>query len=220
MEAAVDRRRMANGEKRQALLDGRKAAIQAASTQGPISYVWAAHCVNEVKGANATVAEELGVPFAFLDIEDPRDFMATSSGALGMGLGMGLGAKCAAPDRTVITTVGDGSYMFGCPTAAHFVSQAENLPVLTMIMNNSQWFAVRRATVAMYPKGLASQANSLPIVDLSPSPDYHKIAEAFGGYGEKVDDPAKLKGAISRALEQVAQGRQATLNVVSRTRAG
>lgn len=219
-EAAVDRRRKLNGEKRQALLDARKAAIEAASTQSPISYVWAAHCLNEVKGANATVVEELGVPFPFLDVEDTRDFMATSSGALGMGLGMGLGAKCAAPDRTVITTVGDGSYMFGCPTAAHFVSQAENLPVLTMIMNNSQWFAVRRATVAMYPKGLASQANSLPIVDLSPSPDYHRIADAFGGYGEKVDDPAKLKGAIGRALEQVAQGRQATLNVVSRTRAG
>lgn len=219
-EAALDRRRKLNGEKRQALLDGRKAAIEAASTQSPISYVWAAHCLNEVKGANATVVEELGVPFAFLDVEDSRDFMATSSGALGMGLGMGLGVKCAAPDRTVITTVGDGSYMFGCPTAAHFVSQAENLPVLTMVMNNSQWFAVRRATVAMYPDGLASKANSLPIVDLSPSPDYHRIAEAFGGYGEKVDDPAKLKGAIGRALEQVAQGRQATLNVVSRTRAG
>lgn len=219
-EAAVDRRRKLNGERRQALLDSRKAAIAAASTQSPVSYVWAAHCLNEVKGANATVMEELGVPFPFLDVEDTRDFMATSSGALGMGLGMGLGAKCAAPDRTVITTVGDGSYMFGCPTAAHFVSQAENLPVLTMIMNNSQWFAVRRATVAMYPKGLAAQANSLPIVDLSPSPDYHRIADAFGGYGEKVDDPAKLKGAIGRALEQVAQGRQATLNVVSRTRAG
>jgi acetolactate synthase-1/2/3 large subunit len=92
--------------------------------------------------------------------------------------------------------------------------------VLTMVMNNSQWFAVRRATVSMYPDGLASKANSLPIVDLSPSPDYHKIAEAFGGYGEKVDDPAKLKGAISRALEHVAQGRQATLNVSVRTRAG
>ncbi|MFN3892921.1 MAG: thiamine pyrophosphate-requiring protein [Beijerinckiaceae bacterium] len=219
-EAAVDRRRKTNGDKRQALLDSRKAAIEAASTQSPISYIWAAHCLNEVKGANATVVEELGVPFPFLDVEDTRDFMATSSGALGMGLGMGLGAKCAAPDRTVITTVGDGSYMFGCPTAAHFVSQAENLPVLTMIMNNSQWFAVRRATVAMYPKGLAAQANSLPIVDLSPSPDYHRIADAFGGYGEKVDDPAKLKGAIGRALEQVAQGRQATLNVVARTRAG
>jgi acetolactate synthase-1/2/3 large subunit len=145
--------------------------------------------------------------------------MATSSGALGMGLGMGLGAKCAAPDRTVITTVGDGSYMFGCPTAAHFVAQSEKLPTLTMVMNNSQWFAVRRATVSMYPDGLASKANSLPIVDLSPSPDYHKITEAFGGYGERIEDPAKLIPAMERALNKVEQGQQATLNVIVRTRA-
>jgi acetolactate synthase-1/2/3 large subunit len=218
--AATDRRRKLNGEKRQALLDSRRAAIEAASTQRPISYVWAAHCVNEVKGANTTIAEEIGVPFDFLDIEDDRDFMATSlgSGSLGMALGMGLGAKFAAPDRTVITTLGDGGYMFGCPTAAHFVSQAQKLPVLTMIMNNSEWHAVRDAVVSMYPDGLAAKANSLPIVDLSHSTDYHKIAEAFGGYGEKVDDPAKLKGTIGRALEQVAQGRQATLNVVCQRR--
>jgi acetolactate synthase I/II/III large subunit len=219
-EAVTDRRRARNAEKRAALLDQRKAAIEAASTQSPISYIWAAHCLNEVRSANSTIVEELGVPFAFTRVEDHRDFMATSSGALGMGLGMALGARCADPSRQVICTLGDGSYMFGCPTAAHFVAQAENLPTLTMVMNNSQWFAVRRATVSMYPNGLASQANSLPIVDLSPSPDYHKIAEAFGGYGERVDDPAKLKGAIERALDQVAQGRQATLNVVSRTRLG
>ena len=133
---------------------------------------------------------------------------------------MALGAKCADPDRQVITTVGDGSYMFGCPTAAHFTAQAEKLPTLTMVMNNSQWFAVRRATVSMYPDGLASKANSLPIVDLSPSPDYHKITEAFGGYGERVEDPAKLIPAMERALDRVAQGQQATLNVVVRTRAG
>jgi acetolactate synthase-1/2/3 large subunit len=108
--------------------------------------------------------------------------------------------------------------MFGCPTAAHFVSQAQKLPVLTMIMNNSEWHAVRDAVVSMYPDGLAAKADSLPIVDLSHSTDYHKIAEAFGGYGEKVEDPAKLKGAIGRALEQVAQGRQATLNVVCQRR--
>lgn len=219
-EAATDRRRKANGEKRAALLEQRRAAIEAGSGQSPISYMWAAHCINQVKGKNATVVEELGVPFAFLDVEEPRDFMSTSSGALGMGLGQALGAKMAAPDRTIISTVGDGSYMFGCPTAAHFVAQAEKVPTLTMVMNNSQWFAVRRATVAMYPDGLASQANSLPIVDLSPSPDYHKITEAFGGYGERVDDPAKLTGAIERALDKVAQGQQATLNVVVRTRMG
>jgi acetolactate synthase-1/2/3 large subunit len=219
-EAATDRRRKLNGEKRKALLEGRRAALEAASNQRPINYFWAAHCVNEVKGANTTIVEEIGLPFDFLDIENERDFMATSlgSGSLGMALGMGLGAKFAAPDRTVITTCGDGGYMFGCPTAAHFVSQAQKLPVLTMIMNNHEWHAVREAVVNMYPDGLAAKANSLPIVDLSAAPDYHKITEAFGGYGEKVDDPAKLKGAIGRALEQVAQGRQASLNVVCKRR--
>jgi acetolactate synthase-1/2/3 large subunit len=219
-EAATDRRRAAIADKRKALLDGRKAALEAASGLSPISYPWIAHCINTVKSTNATVCEELGAPFGFLNVEDPRDFMATSSGALGMGLGQALGAKCAAPDRQVITTVGDGSYMFGCPTAAHFVAQSEKLPTLTMVMNNSQWFAVRRATVSMYPDGLASKANSLPIVDLSPSPDYHKITEAFGGYGERIEDPAKLIPAMERALNKVEQGQQATLNVIVRTRAG
>lgn len=219
-EAAVDRRRAANAEKRAKVLDSRKAAIEAASSQSPISYAWIAHCINTVKDKNATIVEELGAPFALLDVEDPRDFISTSSGALGMGLGQALGAKCAAPERQIISTVGDGSYMFGCPAAAHFVAQAEKLPTLTMVMNNSQWFAVRRATVSMYPEGLASKANSLPIVDLSPSPDYDKITEAFGGYGERVDDPAKLIPAMERALDKVAQGQQATLNVVVRTRAG
>jgi acetolactate synthase-1/2/3 large subunit len=219
-EAVVDRRRAANSEKRAALLAQRKAAVEAAASQSPISYAWVAHCINMVKSSNATVVEELGAPFPMLEVEDARGFMATTSGALGMGLGMALGAKCADPDRQVITTVGDGSYMFGCPTAAHFTAQAEKLPTLTMVMNNSQWFAVRRATVSMYPDGLASKANSLPIVDLSPSPDYHKITEAFGGYGERVEDPAKLIPAMERALDKVAQGQQATLNVVVRTRAG
>ena len=58
------------------------------------------------------------------------------------------------------------------------------------------------------------------IVDLSPSPDYHKITEAFGGYGERIEDPAKLIPAMERALNKVEQGQQATLNVIVRTRAG
>jgi len=118
----------------------------------------------------------------------------------------------------VIATVGDGSYMFGVPSAAHFVGCAEKLPTLTMVLNNSQWGAVRRATLAMYPDGLAAKANSLPVVDLTPSPDYEKIIEAFGGTGERVEDPQKLVPAIERALNKVAAGTQVTLNVITRRR--
>ena len=67
------------------------------------------------------------------------------SGGLGWGLGAALGAKLAAPDHSVICCVGDGAYIFGSPTASHFVSRAYNLPVLFVVFNNRAWNAVKRA---------------------------------------------------------------------------
>jgi acetolactate synthase I/II/III large subunit len=115
----------------------------------------------------------------------------------------------------VIAAVGDGSYMFKLPSACHFVQRAENAPTLTVVCNNAQWYAVRSATEVMYPGGYASRANALPVVDLTPSPDYAKIVEFCGGYGEKVDDPSALPGAIGRALDAVAKGDPAVLNVIT-----
>lgn len=214
----VEARRKKIMEQRAGLDDRRRAAIEEGASTSPMSYAWVAHCVNQVKSAKDIVSDELGIGLSFLDMDEPGTYLATSSGALGMGLGQGLGAKVAFPDRQVITTVGDGSYMFGVPSAAHFVGKAEKLPTLTIIMNNSQWWAVRRATVGMYPDGLASKANSLPIVDLTPSPDYEKIVEAFGGHGERVEDPAKMLPALERAYKKLQDGQQVVINAVVRTR--
>ena len=72
----------------------------------------------------------------------------------------------------------------------------------------------------MYPDGLVTRENKMPVVDLAPSPAYEKITEACGGYGEKVEDPTKLVGALERALEKVDGGQQVTLNIITRPRAG
>ena len=53
--------------------------------------------------------------------------------------------------------VGDGGYMFGNPTPAHFLCEAMDLPILTIILNNGMWGAVRRATLSMYQIGRASR---------------------------------------------------------------
>ncbi len=213
--AAMDARRAKVLELR-AQIDGmRKDLIEKMSTMTPISPVYVAHALNQVKNKDAIVVEELGVPYFFLDAPRPDSLITTTSGALGMGLGQALGAKLAAPDRQVICTLGDGSYMFSVPLAANFVARAEKLPTLTMVFNNSQWFAVRRATMAMYPDGDAAKQNSLPVVDLAPSPDFEKMAETCGGYGERVEDPAKLTGAIERALQRVEDGQHVTLNVIT-----
>ena len=215
---AVEARRKKILEQRSAMDDRKRAAIEQGASSSPMSYAWVGHCINQVKGAKDIISDELGVGLGFLDMDEPGTYLATSSGALGMGLGQALGAKVARPDSQVICTVGDGSYMFGVPSAAHFVGKAEKVPTLTIIMNNSQWWAVRRATVGMYPDGLASKANSLPIVDLTPSPDYEKITEAFGGYGERVEDPAKMLPALERAYKKLQDGQQVTINAVVRTR--
>jgi acetolactate synthase-1/2/3 large subunit len=50
---------------------------------------------------------------------------------------------------------------------------------------------------------------------LKPEPAYEKIVEAFGGYGERVDDPDKIIPALKRAVKAVRQEkRQALLNVI------
>jgi acetolactate synthase-1/2/3 large subunit len=184
-----------------------------------VHLAYLAHCINQVKSKDAIVISELGVPLAALDMTEPRSFMGNLlSGGLGFGLGAALGAKLAAPERDVITTVGDGSYMFGNPLPFHYVAQAENLPVLTIINNNQSWHAVRRATLDIYPDGHAAKANIMPLTELKPSPAFEKTIEACGGYGEAVSDPEKLPAALDRAFDKVRSGTPALLNVISRTR--
>ena len=211
----ISARRKRIEERRAQFDEARKAALHEALSTRPINSIMAAHAINQVKSKKDIVVAELGAAASFLDFEEPDCLLGTSSGGLGMGLGQALGAKLAAPDRQVIATVGDGSYIFGCPTAAHFVGRNEKLPTLTMIMNNSQWYAVRAAALRMYPNGAASRSNSLPVVDLSPSPDFEKIVEACGGYGERVEDPARLIPAIEGAFKKMQDGISVTLNVVS-----
>ena len=54
--------------------------------------------------------------------------------------------KLARPEKTLIVTVGDGTHTSKYPTACHFVSEAYDLPLLTMICNNAIWHASKAAT--------------------------------------------------------------------------
>jgi acetolactate synthase-1/2/3 large subunit len=57
--------------------------------------------------------------------------------------------------------------------------------------------------------------NHFTLCDLEPSPAYEQIAEAFGGYGERVEDPAQIIPALRRAVKAVKEEkRQALLNVI------
>jgi acetolactate synthase I/II/III large subunit len=211
---AVRRRRAAVAEFKAKQSDAAAALVERARAETPIRYAYVGACVREALPDNGLVVTELGVSADQLGLEAPGSLLAVSiGGGLGFGLGASLGAKLAAPERMVVSTIGDGSYMFGNPTPFHLVSRAANLPVLTIVCNNGRWQAVESATRVVYPQGLAASAPVMPLVELQPSPEFTKVAEASDAWTRRVDEPAELPRALDAALEAVAGGRQALLDV-------
>ncbi|HEY3067512.1 MAG TPA: thiamine pyrophosphate-requiring protein [Methylomirabilota bacterium] len=182
----------------------------------PLDMVWVSRCVGDVVDDDTIVINEYDLDPTQACFRQPGTYFAASpAGGLGWGLGAALGAKLADRRRTVICCVGDGSYIFGTPTAAHFVARAHDLPVLFVIFNNRAWNAVKRAVKGLAPDGWTARTGAIPLSDLEPAPDYELVCRASGGHGERVDDPAALPDALARCLRVVREEkRQALLNVI------
>jgi len=176
---------------------------------------WLSACVNKLLDDETLLVNEYPAVLEELSFRAAgRYFGSASAGGLGWGLGASLGAKLAAPDKTVICMLGDGAYMFGNPTAGHFVSEAMRLPVLFIIANNARWAAVHRSTLSVYPKGEAAGMAQPPFATLEPSPRFEHVIQASDGHGERVSDPKELMSALQRALKVVKEEkRQALVNV-------
>ena len=124
------------------------------------------------------------------------------SGAIGGGLCYGLAARAARPEATVFALMGDGTVGFHF---AEFETAArENLPLVTVIGNDSCWNAEHQIQLREYGK-------DRPIGCQLSDARYDKAVEALGGHGEYVTDLADLDAALARA---VASGKVACVNVV------
>jgi acetolactate synthase I/II/III large subunit len=138
-------------------------------------------------------------------------YFLPASGGLGWGLPAALGAQYAARDRTVIATLGDGAYMFANPAACHHAAAKHDLPVLTVVANNSNWTAVDMATQLVYPDGTAVTSGEDRFSNLSPSPDLAAYCIASGGHGATVHHRSELVGALKEALRVVRDERRQAL---------
>jgi acetolactate synthase-1/2/3 large subunit len=221
LEGALDdesialRRRWIKDE-REALTAAWKSVLDAAARKTPLDPAWVSHCVDRAKDPHCIVINEYTLFLEQCTFELPDLYFGSSSASgLGWGAGAALGAKLARRQSPVMAVLGDGAYMFCNPAAVHHASALHELPVLFVVMNNGMWGAVERSTLAMYPEGLAARSNEPAFVALKKLPAFEKICEAAGGYGERVEDPAALPGALRRAMSVVKdEGRQALLNVI------
>ena len=196
----------------------RRAQLAKDSTPGTtISPEYLSRVIGETVGPDAVIFNEYPLRLDHCPRENPGTLFALGpAGGLGWGFGAALGAKLAAPEKFIVATLGDGAHMFGNPTVAHWVSAVHQLPILTIVFNNSRYGAVRKATLSMFKDGVAGESDGRELADLSPAPPYDEIAHAQGAYAERVEKPADLPAAIQRAREAVVEGRkQALLNVIT-----
>ena len=215
-EDAVARRLETLRRRNRELREGWAGRARDRSRRVPLSPTWVSSVVGRILGDEAVVFNEYDnalLPFAPGEVG--RYFGVSQAGFLGWGLGAALGYKLGHPEALVVATVGDGSYLFGVPSAAHQFSTANRLPFLTVIYNNQGWAAVRRATRDVHPDGLAAAGDRFPLTRLSGLEGLHGIAQAFGGHGERVRRPEELEPALLRARKAVLEEkRQAVVNVM------
>lgn len=201
---------------RAARLDVLAVAEGTADSDAPITKEFAASVLREaLRGRRCTVVSELGLPLDHLGLVEHGAWrQEPHSGGLGWGMPTALGIRLADPERLVVAAVGDGSYLFANPVACHHVAEVHGIPLLTLVLNNRGYGAVRASVRGMYPNGYAAKTDDVPLTSLSPSPEFRLVAESCRAYAETVTRRDGLAGAIERALEQVAvHRRQALLDI-------
>ncbi len=189
----------------------------------PINPCWLCFNINEVLNKDMLTVHETithrGIIHRY--IEKNRTHSGThfeavgplAHSGLGQGLGVALGVKLANPENTVVALEGDGSFNYNPVPACLGLAQEYDLPFLTIIFDN-QGYAAMKQHARFYPEGWSVRTGNCYGVYAKPRPEYVKIAEAFGGYGETVEDPSEVKPALQRALEEVGNGRVGLLDVV------
>ncbi len=128
---------------------------------------------------------------------DPGPF-----GCLGTGSGYALAAKLAHPDRQVVLMLGDGAFGF---SGMEFDTLARHgVNVVGVMGTNGIWALEKHPMEFLYGYSVAA--------DLRPATRYDLLVEALGGYGELVERPQDLRGALERAF---SAGKPALVNVLT-----
>jgi acetolactate synthase-1/2/3 large subunit len=128
----------------------------------------------------------------FFECRGKRQFITPGGlGTMGFGLPAAIGAKVAAPQRSVVDVAGDGSLLMVCQELATAVE--EDIPVFVCLLNNGRLGMIKQLQNMFY-------GGRMTAMDLGSSPDFVKLAEAFGVRAARVKDPKDLESVIEEGM--------------------
>ncbi len=199
----------------EALMDLRASEHAEARKSTPIDPVWLCACLNEVMPKGTTYVDEVTTHTGLLRqhvMWGEPGTLYSRQGGLGQGLGLSLGIKLAKPTVPVVTLIGDGAFLYNPVLQSLGASREFNLPIMSVIFNNQKYAAMQGMHLKMYPKGIAVDTDVFHGTHIQ-APDFTKVAEAFGAYGERVEDPENVQQALKNGLAALEEGRSAIIDV-------
>ncbi len=194
-----------------------RAEALAVKARKPMDTRWVLHELAQVLPPDAAVVDEtithrLAV-HRYLDALQPGSFFEGCAGGLGTGMATALGVKVAMPGRPVLAVIGDGSFNYNPVLPAFGFAQEHGNPLLVVLLNNHGYLSQKRGVPEYYPEGWAVRTRTFVGTSILPSPDYAAVARAFGGHGERVQEPAEVRPALERGLQAVGRGQMALIDV-------
>ncbi len=168
------------------------------SEDSEIKPQWMVQALYQATGGDAIVTSDVGQHqmwcAQYYDFSKPRRWINSGGlGTMGFGLPSAMGAKVGMPDDQVVCLAGDGSLIMNVQELATCVT--EDIPVKVFIMNNGYLGMVRQWQELFWDRRYSS-------VDMGSSPDWVKLAEAFGAKGVKLEKKETLVDDMKAALDE------------------
>lgn len=129
----------------------------------------------------------------FYKFDEPRTLLTSGGlGTMGYGFPAAIGAQMAFPEKLVVDVAGDGSIQMNIQEMATAMEQ--RLPVKIVILNNQFLGMVRQWQELFYDRRYAA-------TEFEMTPDFVKLAEAYGAKGFRATRPEEVNDVLSKGLE-------------------
>jgi acetolactate synthase I/II/III large subunit len=217
VDVAKDRTKQIESEGKRIRENLRKAAEEAMN-QAPMKVESILSIVNALKRSDTVVVSE-GVSYemlvaSYIESAQPGTYFAIGGSSLGDGLGNALGLKLANRDLEVICITGDGGFVYSNPTSVYWAARKYQIPIMTLILNNGGYRAMKGAVQRAYPEGFSNRNNVYSGVSLSPQPDYVMTAKACGASGCVVENTKQLSEVIRTGFEDMKKAKSMVIDAV------
>ena len=156
--------------------------------------------LHEIAGGDAIITTEVGQhqmwTAQFYKFDRPRTLLTSGGlGTMGYGFPAAIGAQVAFPDKLVIDIAGDGSIQMNIQELCTAV--CNNIPVKVVILNNTYLGLPRQWQELFYDKNYTGSC-------MEGSPDFVKLAEAYGAVGLRAETPEQVEGVLRKGLSMKA----------------